>query len=145
MGLRDSSGLERKVPQRIGARVGPCGIFNVPGKSIVMIKQLLVLAILPVSVSATATCMTDQPEIGDIGPDSELVCKELALRFPDAALAVEGRAIHSPTTVSVVASVDGKPVSLRYGLSGYSWRLDETDARITDAPVAQVGLPVIGQ
>lgn len=96
-------------------------------------------------MSATAVCMTDQPEIGDIGPDSELVCKELALGFPDAAVAVEGRSIHSPTTVSVVASVDGRPVLLRYELSGYTWRLDETGAPITDAPVAQVGLPVIGQ
>lgn len=145
MGLRDSYGLEGKVPHRIGARVGRCGIFKVPGTSILMIKQLLILAVLPASMSATAVCMTDQPEIGDIGPDSELVCKELALGFPDAAVAVEGRSIHSPTTVSVVASVDGRPVLLRYELSGYTWRLDETGAPITDAPVAQVGLPVIGQ
>ncbi len=110
-----------------------------------MIKQLLIIAALPVSLAATAACMTDPPEIGDIGPGSELVCKELELRFPNAALAVEGRSIHSPTEVSVDGSVDGRPVSLRYELSGYTWRLDQTGARIVDVPVAQVGLPTMGQ
>lgn len=110
-----------------------------------MIKQMLCMALLPVSIGASAICVNDPPEIGDIGPGSELVCKELALRFPEAALAVEGRSIHSPTTVAVVASVDGRPISLRYKLSGYSWQLDEAVARVTDVPVAQVGPSAMGQ
>jgi hypothetical protein len=108
-------------------------------------KRMLILSMLPVAVGAQATCVTDAPEIGDIGPSSELVCGQLEDRFAGAELAVEGRSIHSPTAVSVVASVDGRPVLLRYELSGYTWRLDETGARIPDVPVAQVGLPVLGQ
>jgi hypothetical protein len=123
----------------------PCGTCNVPGKSIVMIKPYLILAILPASLAANAVCMTDQPEIGDIGPSSELVCEALALRFPDAAMAVEDRSIRSPTAVSVDASVDGKPISLPYVLSGYTWRLDEPGARIVDVPVTQAGLPLLGK
>ncbi len=92
-----------------------------------MIKQTLILGLLPISVAASATCVNDPPEIGDIGPASELVCSELSQRFLDAALAVEGRSIHSSTDVSVIASVDGKPVSMRDELSGYSWRLADSD------------------
>jgi hypothetical protein len=66
------------------------------------------------------------PEIGDIGPNSELLCKQLAERFPNADLAVEGRSIRSPTEVSVGARVDGKPVSLRYLLLGYQWRPEKS-------------------
>jgi hypothetical protein len=108
-------------------------------------KKMLILSMLPVAVGAQATCLTDGPEIGDIGPGSEVVCGQLEDRFAGADLAVEGRSIHSPTEVSVAASVDGKPVSLRYELSGFTWRLDETGERLTDVPVAQVGLPVPGQ
>jgi hypothetical protein len=49
-------------------------------------------------------------------------------------MSVEGRAIHSPTEVSVMASVDGQPVSLNYELSGYTWRLNQTAARVANVP-----------
>ena len=110
-----------------------------------MIKQLLILTILPASVAANATCINDRPEIGDIGPSSERVCETLELRFPDAALAVEDRSIQSPTAVSVAASVDGRPISLHYRLSGYTWQLDEPGARIADVPEERIGLPDLGQ
>lgn len=102
-----------------------------------MIRQTLILAILPVAFGAQATCVTDAVEVGDIGPSSELVCGELEHLYPGAALTVEGRSIHSPTAVSVVAAVDGRPVTLRYDLSGYRWRLDETRVFIADVPTAQ--------
>jgi hypothetical protein len=97
-------------------------------------NKILTLTLLPITVAASANCVTDAPEIGDIGPNSELVCKALESRYPGAALAVEGRAIHSPTEVSVMASVDGQPVSLNYELSGYTWRLDQTAARVANVP-----------
>jgi hypothetical protein len=99
-----------------------------------MIRQTLLLAILTAAFDTNAACLTDPPEIGDIGPSSELVCNALERRFPKAASAVEGRAIHSPTAVSVAVTVDGEPMTLRYGLSGYAWRLDETDVRVAGVP-----------
>jgi hypothetical protein len=84
-------------------------------------NKMLVLALFPVALGANATCVTDQPEMGDIGPASGLVCQELTQRFPGATLAVEGRSIHSPTEVRVTASVDGRPVMLDYRLAGVIW------------------------
>ena len=80
------------------------------------IKQMLILLMLPVAVSAQAACVNDAPEIGDTGPSSEVVCDQLEGRFAGAVLAVEGRSIHSPTEVSVHTSVDGTPVRMRYEL-----------------------------
>jgi hypothetical protein len=99
-----------------------------------MIRQTLILAVLPAAFATQAACVSDPPEIGDIGPGSELVCAGLERRFPGANLAVEGRSIHSPTEVSVDVSVDGRPLALSYTLSGYSWRLDDTGARVADLP-----------
>ena len=97
-------------------------------------NKILTLTLLPFTLTASANCGTDAPELGDIGPSSELVCKALESRYPGAAMTVDGRAIHSPTEVSVMASVDGQPVSLNYELSGYTWRLDQTAARIANVP-----------
>jgi hypothetical protein len=97
-------------------------------------NKILTLALLPITVAASANCVTDAPEIGDIGPSSALVCTALESRHPGTALTVEGRAIHSPTEVSVMASVDGRPVSLNYELSGYTWRLDQAAARVANVP-----------
>jgi len=101
-----------------------------------MIKPTLILAILPVAFAAHAACLQDPPEVGDIGPSSQLVCNDLARLFPGAALAVEERTVYSPTAVSVDVSVDGKPVDLRYDLSGYRWRLDQSAA---DVAVSALG------
>jgi hypothetical protein len=100
----------------------------------IVIKQTLILGLLPVFVSAHATCVRNPPEIGDIGPSSELVCAALERQFPDASLKVVGRSIHSPTEVSVAASVDGRPIALRYELSGYTWRLARDGRRIAAVP-----------
>ncbi len=95
-------------------------------------NKTLTLILLLFAVTASANCVTDAPEIGDTGPSSELVCKALESRYPGAAIAVEDRAIHSPTEVSVMASVDGRPVALNYELTGYTWRLDQAAARVAD-------------
>jgi len=120
----------------VSARVVP-PTRNPEGKK--MTRQTLLLAILTVALDTNAACVTDPPEIGDIGPSSELVCNELERRFPGAALAVEGRSIHSPTEVSVAVTVDGEPMTLRYGLSAFAWRHDEAGARVAGVPIPSGG------
>jgi hypothetical protein len=110
-----------------------------------MTKTVIVLATLLASPYVSAACVTDQPELGDIGPSAELVCRALSLRFPAAELAVENRAIHSPNAVSVEASVDGKPISLSYVLSAFRWRLDAPEALTVGVSVGRLVLPVTGQ
>jgi hypothetical protein len=105
-----------------------------------MIKPILTLAMLSAAFATRATCLTDPPEMGDIGPGSRLVCAELERQFPGAALAVTGRAIHSPTQVSVDVSVDGQPMERRYDLSGYRWRLDRTGAGVANVPALKPGV-----
>ncbi len=99
-------------------------------------RRFLALTMLPITLGAQATCVTPPLEIGDIGPSYTLVCAELERRFPDAALAVEDLAIHSPTQVSVIASVDSQPMPMRYSLTGYIWALDESGLRTADAASA---------
>lgn len=96
-------------------------------------KTMFILVLLSVALGANATCVTDPPEIGDIGPSSGLVCQGLTQRYPRAALAVEGRSIHSPTEVRVTASVDGRPILLAYRLTGFTWSLDDTGNGVADA------------
>lgn len=86
-----------------------------------MVKHTLVLGTLLFAFDANASCIIDAPEVGDIGPSSELVCRELENRFPASILVVESRNIHSPEKVSVQASVNGEPVTLRYELVGFAW------------------------
>lgn len=40
-------------------------------------KTSIILTLLPVALGANAACVTDPPEMGDIGPGSGLVCQEL--------------------------------------------------------------------
>ena len=102
--------------------------------------NMLVLSLLPIAAGVQATCITDSPEIGDIGPGSELVCRQLEDRFATADLAVLDRTIRSPTDVTVVVSVDGTPVNMHYGLIGYTWQLNGTEHSIADGPRPQAGL-----
>ncbi len=88
-----------------------------------MLPRALVLAALMLTLDANAVCVNDAPEIGDIGPASELVCGELEQLFPGSVLAVENREIHSPAAVLVLTSVDGVPVAMRYELVGLVWHL----------------------
>lgn len=95
-------------------------------------NRILIFALLPVTLGANANCLTDGPEIGDVGPDSELVCNELVRQFPGATMAVENRFIHSPTEVTVTASVNGEPISLEYTLAGFTWGLNVAGTRTAD-------------
>jgi hypothetical protein len=102
---------------------------------------MLILAMFPLALGANASCVTDPPEMGDIGPSSGLVCQELAQRFPGAALGVEGRAIHSPTEVSVTASVDGRPILFGYRLAGNEWIVDEAGSQSADTASLPSNVP----
>lgn len=104
------------------------------------IQRMLILSLLLAAVGAQAACLTDAPEIGDIGPGSDLVCDQLRDQFPGAALAIENRVIHSPTGVSVLASVNGAPIELRYDLTGYVWQLTKTDTGMADHVAPEQGL-----
>jgi len=100
-----------------------------------MIKKLaLIPCLLLANVESFANCIPDAPEIGDIGPSSELVCRELEQRFPAALTAVEDRTILSPSAVAVQVSVDGESMLLPYELIGFVW----TPTTLQD------GLAVIG-
>ncbi len=104
------------------------------------IKHTLILSMLPIAVGAQADCNPDASEMGDIGPSSEVVCGQLENRFAGAELTVEGRSIHSPTEVSVLTSVDGMPVRMHYALTGYTWRLTDTETGTATDPSRRGGL-----
>jgi hypothetical protein len=104
------------------------------------VRNMLILSLLPIAASVQATCVTDSPEIGDIGPGSELVCRQLEDRFTSDALMVLDRTIRSPTEVTVLVSVNGAPVEMQYELIGYTWQATGTELGIADAPRAQAGL-----
>lgn len=104
-------------------------------------KTTIILALLPFALGANASCVTDPPEMGDIGPASGLVCQALTQRFPGATLAVEGRSIHSPTEVRVTASVDGRPILLGYRLAGVEWVADESGSRSADTASSRSDRP----
>jgi hypothetical protein len=99
--------------------------------------NMLVLSLLPIAASVQATCINDAPEIGDIGPGSELVCRQLEGRFASADLVVLDRTIRSPADVTVRVSVDGTPVRMHYELIGYTWQLNGTEHSIADGPPPQ--------
>jgi len=101
---------------------------------------MLVLSLLPIAASVQASCITDSPEIGDIGPGPELVCRQLERRFASADLAVLDRSIRSPTDVTVLVSVNGTPVPIHYELIGYTWRPSSSEQGTADAPRPQAGL-----
>ena len=87
-----------------------------------IISLPLALAFSSVSYGA---CMPDSPEMGDIGPSSELVCDLLESQIPRTNIAIIDRKIHSPNSVSVIVLRDGQSRSLQYKLKGADWELIE--------------------
>jgi hypothetical protein len=90
-----------------------------------------------VATGAQAKCLLDSPEIGDIGPGSELVCRYLEEQFPGADLAVQERQFHTQNKVSIQASVDGKSTRIDYELIGADWKVI-TSPKVA-APVEPTG------
>lgn len=85
-------------------------------------KRLLLLAMVPLATGAQACCLPDAPEIGDIGPASDIVCRDLEQRYPGSDIEITGRSIESQRDVAVTATLDGEPVSLPYQLTGFVWK-----------------------
>jgi hypothetical protein len=87
-----------------------------------MTKLPLIACLSFATFEGLAMCTPDPPEIGDIGPISELVCQDLEQRYPDSITAVENRTIRSPERVEVLVSVDGESMILGYELEGFVWK-----------------------
>lgn len=85
-------------------------------------NRLFLFALAPLAVGAEACCVPDAPEIGDIGPASTVVCRDLDRLYPGAAAAVTGRTIKSGSEVAVMVTVDGERLSLPYRLNGFDWQ-----------------------
>ena len=87
-----------------------------------MTKLPLIACLSFATFEGLAMCTPDPPEIGDIGPVSELVCRDLEKRFPGSIMAVENRTIRSPERVEILVSVDGESMVLGYALDGFVWK-----------------------
>ena len=87
-----------------------------------MTKLPLIACLSFATFEGMAMCIPDPPEIGDIGPDAELVCRDLEQSFPESIKAVENRTIRSPEKVEILVSVDGKSMVLGYELAGFVWK-----------------------
>jgi hypothetical protein len=92
-----------------------------------MTKLLVTAGLLLMTFEGLAMCTPDPAELGDIGPEGELVCTDLERRFPDSIMAVENRTIRSPCKVEILVSVDNKTMVLDYELAGFTWELDSRD------------------
>ena len=90
-----------------------------------MLKVISISLALTFSSVSYGTCLPDSPEIGDIGPSSELVCDLLESQVPDTNVAIIDRKIHSSNSVSVMALLDGQSRTLEYKLKGADWELIE--------------------
>ena len=86
-----------------------------------MTKLPLIVGLSFATFEGLAMCIPDPPEIGHIGPDAELVCRDLEKRFPESIKAVENRTIRSPERVEILVSVDGKSMVLGYELDRFVW------------------------
>jgi len=85
----------------------------------------VLLLTLTFSSASFAACLADSPEIGDIGPGSQLVCSVLVSRFPDSDITILDRKIESHNVISVIIAVDDQSNSLEYKLKGADWELTE--------------------
>jgi hypothetical protein len=90
------------------------------------IQIAMVLGILSGSLSAATCDIQDTEELGDIGPDAELVCQQLIKLFgADMSISINNRRIISGN--SVVIEVSRRPYQIVYQLEGSDWRV--TDIR----------------
>jgi len=92
-----------------------------------MLKTILLPLTLSFSSVTYGSCLLDSPEIGDIGPGSQLVCQLLESRFPQLDIAILDRKIHSYDTVSVIVEVNDQHETMEYKLKGADWKLTKSD------------------
>ncbi|MCP3852888.1 MAG: hypothetical protein GY694_22070 [Gammaproteobacteria bacterium] len=91
-----------------------------------MLRIISISLALTFSSVSYGACISDSPEIGDIGPRSELVCDLLEPRVPNSKITILDRKIHSSNSVSVIVLLDGQSRTLEYKLKGADWELIET-------------------
>ena len=86
-----------------------------------MYRTLALLSALSVSSLSYGACIQDSYELGDIGPDSRIVCKALDSKAGD--IKIVSRAIQAADAVTVTVDVDGQTQALDYKLVGANWKL----------------------
>ena len=90
------------------------------------IQLALALGLLSGSLSAATCYINDTEELGDIGPDAELVCQQLIKFFgPEVSISISNRRMISGNSVVIEAS--RKPYQIVYQLVGSDWKV--TDIR----------------
>jgi hypothetical protein len=72
-----------------------------------------------------AACLIDEPEMGDVGPASELVCESLAGFSRVGEVKIIDRDILAPDRVSIRVETLGRQIVLGYKLIGMEWRHTE--------------------
>ena len=83
-------------------------------------RTILILILLAVS-NANADCLQDTLEIGDIGPESQLVCDRLDSMYPGKHIEITGREIRSQSNMTIYLTIEGQKDSLSYRLVGANW------------------------
>lgn len=99
-------------------------VFNFDQGRNRMFRFIILTTLLSSSV-AHAACLPDSSELGDIGPESQLVCTMLESRSPDSEISILDRRIGSRDKVSVIIEVNGRAGVLNYRLIGADWILTE--------------------
>ena len=90
-------------------------------------KIALIFGILSSGNLSAATCsVNDTEELGDIGPEAALVCKQLRKQFgTNVSVSIDNRKILSAN--AVVIEVSRNPYQIHYRLEGSDWKI--TDIR----------------
>lgn len=95
-----------------------------------MPKAIMILVTVLLAPAVYGGCQVDSPELGDIGPESLLVCKMLEHQHPySGSIKVLGREPYSRNRVRVFIEVDNRQASLLYDLVRANWHL--VDFRLT--------------
>ena len=87
-----------------------------------MLKRTMLTLGLLVFANVNADCLQDTLEIGDIGPESQLVCDTLESMYPGKHIEITGRHIRSQNAVTILLTIDGQKDALSYRLAGADWR-----------------------
>ncbi len=90
-----------------------------------MFKTTILTLGLLVVFNANAGCLPDSVELGDIGPESQLVCEKLESMYPDKHIVITGRELMSHNDVTILLTVEAQEVSLNYRLVGADWKLSQ--------------------
>lgn len=91
-----------------------------------MFKIVLLSLALSLSTVVNGSCLPDPPELGDIGPDSNVVCQLLESWLPESNIAILDRNFPAYDTVSITVEVDGRHETIEYKLERADWKLTKS-------------------